>query len=171
MSTIYYDEVHTPLGDMQVGITELGIAMFEFPVKERIDQHKKLFSNNYEETSIRPSIFDTLKEQISDYFEGKITEFDLPLHFHGTDFQKVVWESLLKVRFGKTISYLELANSIGNPKSVRAVAQANGLNRIPIIVPCHRIIASNGKLTGFSGGLWRKEILLSLESGQNRLTF
>lgn len=170
MSSIYYNELPTPLGNMHVGITEYGIAMFEFPVESRIDLHKKMFSEFYSETSVRPSLLDSLKEQIDQFFEGKLTRFDLPLHLHGTDFQKTVWKSLINIPFGKTLSYLELANSIGNPKSVRAVAQANGLNRIPIIVPCHRIIASNGKLTGFSGGLWRKEMLLSLESGQSRLT-
>ena len=77
----------------------------------------------------------------------------------------------MQIPFGKTISYLELAQSIGNPKGVRAVAQANGQNRIPIIVPCHRIIASNGKLTGYSGGLKRKEMLLAKESGQVQITF
>jgi methylated-DNA-[protein]-cysteine S-methyltransferase len=182
MPAIYYDEVPTPLGDMQVGITEKGISMFEFPIEERINAHKKKFSESYTETTTldlvsashnpqQPSVLNTLKTQIDEFFAGNRTKFDLPIDLIGTDFQCQVWEALLEVPFGKTISYLELAQNLGNPKGVRAVAQANGQNRIPIIVPCHRIIASNGELTGYSGGLFRKEILLSKENGQNRLTF
>ncbi len=172
MSTIYYGEVPTPLGNMQVGISEKGISMFEFPIEERIISHKKKISEIYTETTSPPDkLLDTLTTQMDEFFEGKRTIFDLPIDLVGTEFQCQVWESLLEVPFGKTISYLELAQNLGNPKGVRAVAQANGQNRIPIIVPCHRIIASNGKLTGYSGGLWRKEILLSKENGQNRLIF
>lgn len=172
MPTIYYTEVPTPLGNMQVGITEKGISMFEFPVQERIIQHKKKFSETHTETTSSPNqALNELKIQMNAFFEGDRTTFDLPLDLIGTDFQCQVWKALLEVPFGRTISYLELAQNLGNPKGVRAVAQANGQNRIPIIVPCHRIIGSNGKLTGFSGGIWRKEILLSKETGQSRLIF
>ena len=172
MPTIYYDEVPTPLGIMQVGMTEKGICMFEFPIEARIRIHQKKISEFHSETTTRPDeILNALKSQMCAYFEGALTVFDLPLDLIGSDFQCHVWESLLHVPFGKTMSYLELAQQLGNPKSVRAVAQANGQNRLPILVPCHRIIASNGKLTGYSGGLWRKELLLSIENGQNRLNF
>lgn len=148
--------------------------MFEFPIEERIQVHKKRFSESYTESSnptCNGNVLGTLQEQINAFFKGNLTQFDLPLDLIGTAFQCQVWEALMDIPFGKTISYLELAENLGNPKGVRAVAQANGQNRIPIIVPCHRIIASNGKLTGYSGELWRKEILLSKESGQSRLTF
>lgn len=172
MPSIYYDEVSTPLGTMQVGITETGIAMFEFPIEERIALHKKKFSELFDESDTPSSdILNSLTTQSREYFDGGRTSFDLPLDLVGTDFQCGVWEALLNVPFGKTISYLELAKSIGNPDGVRAVAQANGQNRLPILVPCHRIIASDGKLTGYSGGISRKETLLSLETGQGRLTF
>ncbi|PHR28251.1 MAG: cysteine methyltransferase [Fluviicola sp.] len=172
MPTIYYDEVPTPLGNMQVGITEKGICMFEFPIEERIIGHKKKISETHTESTTKPNnVFGALKMQMNEYFEDGRSVFDLPIDLIGTEFQCQVWKSLLQVPFGKTISYLELAVQLGNPKSVRAVAQANGQNRLPIIVPCHRIIASNGKLTGYSGGLWRKEILLSKENGQSRLIF
>lgn len=172
MPTIYYDEVPTPLGNMHVGITQQGIAMFEFPIEERIVQHKKKFSEGFEEvSSIENNLLETLTTQIGEYFNRERTSFDLPLDLIGTRFQCEVWEALLNVPFGKTVSYLELARSVGNPDSVRAVAGANGQNRLPILVPCHRVIASDGKLTGYSGGISRKETLLSIESGQGRLTF
>lgn len=172
MPTVYYDEIPTSLGNMHVGITEKGICMFEFPIEERIIRHKKKISETHTVSPIKTNnVFGVLKMQMSEYFEGGRSVFNLPIDLIGTEFQCQVWESLLQVPFGKTISYLELAAQLGNPKGVRAVAQANGQNRLPIIVPCHRIIASNGKLTGYSGGLWRKEILLAKESGQGRLIF
>jgi O-6-methylguanine DNA methyltransferase len=172
MKTIYYCELPTPLGAMQVGISERGICMFEFPIEERIAQHKLKFSQDHEITEICPEYhFWGLQEQIESYFDGKRTTFDLELDFIGTDFQVNVWKQLVEIPFGKTISYLELADQLGDPKSVRAVAHANGLNKLAILVPCHRVIASNGELTGYSGGIWRKEFLLMKERGQNQLIF
>lgn len=172
MSSIYYGEVPTPLGEMQVGITEIGIAMFEFPIEERVTQHKKKFSDLFNETSDPPNdILYSLKTQIGEYFNGDRQSFTLPLALIGTDFQREIWEALLEIPFGKTISYLDLAKSVENPDGVRAVAHANGQNKLPILVPCHRVLASDGRLTGYSGGITRKETLLSLESGQGRLIF
>ncbi len=101
--------------------------------------------------------------QLTEYFRGERTTFDLPLEFHGTEFQKSVWRALLEVPFGKTASYRDIAARVGNPKAVRAVGGANGKNPISIVAPCHRIIGSNGTLTGYGGGLWRKEWLLAHE--------
>lgn len=169
---IYYEEISTPLGVMTAGVTPNGLALFEFPVENRIAEHKKKLAENYDHVSEPFSdVLNSVKLQIAEYFDGKRTSFDLPLDLVGSDFQRNVWQSLLTVPYGKTMSYLELAALVGNKDSVRAVAQANGQNRIPIIVPCHRIIGSDGKLTGYSGGISRKETLLSLERGQNRLIF
>ncbi len=101
--------------------------------------------------------------QLSEYFRGERTTFDLPLEFRGTEFQKKVWRALLDVPFGSTASYGDIARAIGNPKAVRAVGGANAKNPISIVAPCHRIIGSNGKLTGYGGGLWRKKWLLAHE--------
>lgn len=101
--------------------------------------------------------------QLKEYFENKREEFDIPLLLIGSDFQKSVWQSLLKIPYGKTNTYKDQSISIGNEKAVRAVANANGANSIAIIVPCHRIIGTNGKLTGYAGGLETKEMLLNLE--------
>jgi methylated-DNA-[protein]-cysteine S-methyltransferase len=102
--------------------------------------------------------------QLKEYFEGKRTNFDLMLNPSGTDFQKKVWIELLKIPFGKTVSYLDIAKRLGNPKTIRAAASANGKNPLWIIVPCHRVIGSDGSLTGYAGGLWRKKWLLDHEN-------
>ncbi len=101
--------------------------------------------------------------ELDEYFSLQRSSFDIPLLMVGSDFQKSVWEGLLRVPYGKTASYLELAKDIGNEKAVRAVANANGANAISIMIPCHRIIGSNGKLTGYAGGLALKKRLLDLE--------
>ena len=107
--------------------------------------------------------------QLKAYFAGELENFDLSLSPHGTPFQQRVWSELQKIPYGKTISYGELARRIGNPKASRAVGLANGSNPISIVIPCHRVIGSNGKLTGYGGGLPIKEKLLALERRQLRL--
>lgn len=107
--------------------------------------------------------------QLRSYFEGEREEFDLPLAPEGTAFQQEVWRRLCEIPYGETISYGELARRIGNPQASRAVGLANGSNPIPIVIPCHRVIGSNGKLTGYGGGLPIKEKLLALERKQLRL--
>ena len=107
--------------------------------------------------------FKILEKELSEYFDGKRKEFTVSLAPVGTDFQKNVWEVLRKIPYGTTKSYMEQAKILGNPKAVRAVANANGLNKISIIIPCHRVIGTNGKLTGYGGGIWRKQKLLELE--------
>jgi methylated-DNA-[protein]-cysteine S-methyltransferase len=113
------------------------------------------------------------RAQLSDYFAGTSQEFTVPLKPSGTEFQMMVWAELLNIPFGKTISYGELARRIDNPKASRAVGLANGQNPISIIVPCHRVIGANGKLTGYGGGIPRKEFLLKLEqdASAKQLTF
>jgi len=108
--------------------------------------------------------FPEAREQVSAYFEGRLKEFDLPLAPNGTEFQRRVWKELEKIPFAATISYGELARRIGKPNASRAVGLANGSNPIAIIVPCHRVIGANGKLTGYGGGLPRKESLLAFEA-------
>ena len=103
-------------------------------------------------------------KQLGAYFSGKTRTFDISLRPVGTDFQERVWKALRSIKYGKTVSYGDIAKKIGNPKAVRAVGSAIGKNPLSIIVPCHRVIGSNGKLTGFAGGLKTKEYLLNLES-------
>lgn len=103
-------------------------------------------------------------KQFEEYFEGKRTKFDLKLAPEGTEFQKKVWNQLQEIKFGKTMSYQQMANQLGNPKVIRAAASANGRNPISIIIPCHRVIGSDGSLTGYAGGLHRKKWLLKHEN-------
>ena len=113
---------------------------------------------------IIPEVLEDAIHQFREYFEGKRRKFDLTLNPEGTSFQKKVWELLQEIPYGKTISYLELSKRLGNPKAIRAAAAANGKNPLWIIVPCHRVIGSNGDLTGYAGGLHRKKWLLEHES-------
>lgn len=115
-------------------------------------------------TDVIPDCLQDCVYQLQEYFEGKRTQFDLKLNPEGTDFQKRVWQELLSIPFGKTMSYLELSKQLGDVKAIRAVANANGKNPLWIIVPCHRVIGSDGSLTGYAGGLHRKQWLLEHES-------
>jgi len=103
-------------------------------------------------------------KQLDEYFEGKRKIFDFPFHQAGTDFQQSVWNELVKIPYGQSISYLELSKRLGNPKAIRAVGTANGKNQLAIVVPCHRVIGSNGSLVGYGGELWRKKWLLAHEA-------
>lgn len=107
------------------------------------------------------------KLQLDDYFSGKSFGFDLPLNPEGTEFQQKVWSELLKIPYGETITYMELAIRLGDPKAIRAVGTANGRNPIAIVIPCHRVIGAGNKLTGYAGGIWRKKVLLELEMKYN----
>ena len=118
---------------------------------------------NVEFTMASSAVIEQTVNQLDDYFAGHLTAFNIPLHPVGTDFQRRVWKALLDIPFGQTRSYMDIAKSIGNPQGVRAVAQAIGANGIGIIIPCHRVIGSNHSLTGFAGGLDKKQLLLQLE--------
>ncbi|MCL9809648.1 methylated-DNA--[protein]-cysteine S-methyltransferase [Flavobacterium luminosum] len=117
-----------------------------------------------------PKVLQNAVTQLQEYFEGSRKDFTINLNPQGTDFQKKVWQELLNIPFGKTISYLELSKKLGDVKAIRAVASANGKNPLWIIVPCHRVIGSDGSLTGYAGGLWRKKWLLEHESSQKQQT-
>jgi len=107
------------------------------------------------------------KEQLANYFARKTNAFDVSLNPEGTEFQQKVWAELLKIPYGETITYMELAVRLGDPKAVRAVGTANGRNPIAILIPCHRVIGAGNKLTGYAGGIWRKKIVLELEMKHN----
>ena len=143
-----------------LGITEENGVICRIFFEKNID--KILSSGSYEKKET-PLIKKTAV-QLGEYFEGKLKKFDIPLVLQGTGFQVKVWKALLKVPYGKTCSYGELAAKTGNPKASRAVGMANNRNPLVIIVPCHRVIGSNGSLTGYDGGLELKQKLLELES-------
>lgn len=158
-------EIRSPLGILLAVAVEEGICLLEFTEKERLELQltrlKKVFGEDIQPGESR--FFHHLEEQLKEYFEGKRKEFDIPLVVLGTDFQKKVWEALHSVVYGKTNSYEAQAIRIGDKNAVRAVAKANGENRIAILIPCHRIVGKSGDLTGYGGGIWRKKFLLELE--------
>lgn len=139
--------------------------LIEFADQEHIELQISRISKAFKVTLLEGENphFDTLRQQLKEYFKGECKEFNIPLDLVGTDFQKKVWKSLIEIPYGSTISYGEQAKLIGKPKAVRAVANANAKNKVSIILPCHRVIGADGKLTGYGGGLWRKEKLLELE--------
>lgn len=153
---------NTPLGAIRLVADERGLNTVWF-LRGRKNEAP------LEDWKEDPAFFVEVVRQLQEYFTGSLREFEIPLFMQGTDFQKTVWKNLQKIPYGETITYSELANRIGDPKAVRAVGAANGQNPLPIIVPCHRVIGSNGNLTGFGGGLENKRKLLDLESRQRRL--
>lgn len=156
----------TPLGPMIAGATDEGICLLEFVDRRMLETQLTRLSKLLK-APIVPGThqhFQALNEQLDEYFSGKRKEFDLPLVLPGTQFQKKVWAELQSIPFGTTRSYKEQAESIGSPRAIRAVARANGDNRIAIIVPCHRVIGANGEMVGYGGGLWRKQYLLKHEA-------
>ena len=149
---------------MTAGSTIDGICMLEFGEKEEFKTNESYHSEKGTNQFIKK-----LEKQLYEYFNKERIKFNVALDLIGTDFQIKVWEELLNIPFGTTRTYKEQAIAVGNLKAIRAVATANGSNRIPIIIPCHRVIGSDGSLTGFGGGLWRKKFLLELESKQGSL--
>ena len=143
----YYD---SPVGLIEAGATAEALTALYFVEAPR------------QPVSSTP-LLELVVAELSAYFAGTLRAFTVPLLFHGTPFQQQVWQQLLTVPYGETTSYQSIANVLGNPKAVRAVCAANGQNPISIIAPCHRIIGSDGTLTGYGGGLWRKEWLLRHE--------
>ena len=145
--------------------------MLEYADREKLPSQAADLTRFFGRTVVpgRNRHIDRIVEQLEEYFRGERQDFDVPLDLKGTEFQEKVWKELLNIPFGDTISYEELATRIGKPTAQRAVGMANGRNRIPIVVPCHRVIQKNGQLRGYGGGLWRKQFLLDLEqktSGQ-----
>ncbi|MFW0736645.1 methylated-DNA--[protein]-cysteine S-methyltransferase [Flavobacterium sp. T12S277] len=150
METAY---IHSPLGITKIVGDEEGIAVISV--------------SDVGTTEVSPTIPEVLQaavSQLQEYFEGKRTDFDLKLNPKGTDFQQKVWKSLLEIPFGKTVSYMDQTKKLGDVKAIRAVASANGKNPLWIVVPCHRVIGTNGSLTGYAGGLSRKKWLLEHEN-------
>ena len=155
----------TPLGPIIVGATDKGICLLEFNDRRMLETQLRRLTKLMNATFVTGEHhhFIRLNQELKQYFLGKLQEFSIELDTPGTEFQCSVWRALQTIPYGETRSYQQQAISIGNPRAVRAVAKANGDNRISIIVPCHRVIGKNGNLTGYGGGLWRKQRLLEIE--------
>ena len=149
METVY---IKLPLGVTKIIGDENGITTIS------------VLDGDYEVSVTIPEVLMETVTQLYEYFEGKRVTFTFKMNPKGTEFQQKVWQSLLEIPFGKTVSYLDLSKKLGDIKAIRAVASANGKNPLWIVVPCHRVIGTNGSLTGYAGGLWRKKWLLEHEN-------
>ncbi len=159
---IFYTQEASPVGPLLIVGDEAVVRQVWFVDGRGKKQPESSWKLNRE-------MFLRITQQLRAYFAGELRTFEVQLELHGTAFQRRCWQELCAIPYGQTISYGELAKRIGNPKAMRAVGLANGANPIPIIVPCHRVIGSDGSLTGFGGGMENKKKLLELESGQRRL--
>jgi len=156
---IYYSRMETPIGKLLLAATERGLRCVYFGGQLPRSRKSEVWMES-------PQMLRPYEEQLRAYFLGELREFTCTLDLEGTQFQKKCWNALLRIPYGKTRSYAEIAREVGSPRAFRAVGQANHNNPIPIIVPCHRVITSSGTLGGYGGGLEMKETLLRLEKTQ-----
>lgn len=160
----------SPLGPIFAGATAEGICLVEFTdrrmIETQINRLRKSLKAEFVQGESKH--IDKLETQLGEYFNKKRTEFDVPLELTGSEFQKMAWDALMKIPYGETRSYQQQAIKVGDKNAVRAVARANGDNKISILIPCHRVIGKNGKLAGYGGGLWRKKYLIDLEQSNNK---
>ncbi|MFN0014010.1 MAG: methylated-DNA--[protein]-cysteine S-methyltransferase [Saprospiraceae bacterium] len=165
-SLLIYDCIESPLGTLLMAAVEQGVCLLEFEgTSGRAEQQMQILAKELGSDPVEgqhPHLAQ-LHAELRAFFSGKRAEFDVPLVFIGTDFQKSVWQELLRIPYGTTRSYKQQALALNAPLAIRAVAGANGRNPIAIVVPCHRVIGGTGSLTGYGGGLWRKQWLLELE--------
>ena len=162
VKTMYYDFLESPLGQIAIVADEKGLRHIDFQQGDKPLTIKPQWQRS-------PSLLRPFTDQLSAYFAGKLKHFDLPLAPEGTRFQQQVWQALCQVPYGELVSYRDIANRIGNSKAVRAVGAANGRNPVSIVIPCHRIVGSNGKLTGYAAGLSIKRQLIAFEQHHNPL--
>lgn len=159
--------IETAIGPMVAGAIDKGICLLEFSDRRMMEAQIETLSRrfNLPLTPGENAHLEHLRKELDDYFVGKLVKFSVPIMYPGTPFQESVWKALLTIPYGETRTYEDIARAIGSPKGVRAVGHANGLNRIGIVIPCHRVVNKNGELGGYGGGLWRKRKLLDIEQG------
>jgi len=169
--TLSLSQIVTPIGPMLGGAIDEGICLLEFQDRQVVNDVAQSLSNQFtEQTSERAyQHLAQLEQELHEYFKRTRKEFSVPLVPTGTGFQKTVWSALQSIPYGSTRTYLQQAKLIHHPDALRAVAAANGANHIAILIPCHRVVSSNGELTGYAGGLWRKRWLLDWEQANQRL--
>ncbi len=159
--------IETALGPLVAGARDDGICLLEYTDRHKLQVQVETVQRRFEASAVRGDSphFAQLRAELTDYFAGRLRQFSVPLVAPGTPFQERVWTELLRIPYGETRSYEALARIAGAPGAQRAVGHANGLNRIAIVIPCHRVVNKNGKLGGYGGLLWRKQALLDLERG------
>ena len=165
---IFLSWIESPLGPLVAGANDDGVCLLEFTERRMLEAQFATLRKRFQ-CAIVPGDNEhltKLKEELTAYFAGTLKEFTVPLVYPGSPFQTRVWDGLCEIPYGQTWSYEELARHVGSPRGQRAVGHANGLNRIAILIPCHRVVNKDGKLGGYGGGLWRKQFLLDLERGE-----
>ena len=157
--------IDTPIGPMVAGANQAGLCLLEFTDRRMLEHQLETLKRRFKTALVPGShpYLDQASAQLSEYFAGARQMFDVPVHAPGSPFEERVWRALGEIPFGETRSYENVARAVGSPKAVRAVGRANGLNRIAIVIPCHRVVNKSGELGGYGGGLWRKRRLLYLE--------
>jgi len=167
-SSIWINRVATPLGSMIMGVHDSGLCLLEFAERRMLETQLTRLRQRMGRVFLPGDhpMMQQVKKQLDAYFEGSLRNFSIPLQAPGTAFQEAVWDALRQIPYGAMRSYADIAAAIGHPDAVRAVGRANGDNRVAIVIPCHRVVASDGDLTGYGGGLWRKEFLLAMEQAQ-----
>jgi AraC family transcriptional regulator of adaptative response/methylated-DNA-[protein]-cysteine methyltransferase len=163
--------IETPVGPMVAGSTDRGVCLLEYTDRRLLERQLGRVRKWRGQAAVlgENDALRQLRSELAAYFAGELREFTVELDSEGTPFQMKVWDALRAIPYGETRSYGQLARGLGMPTALRAVAQANGVNRVAIVIPCHRVIGSDGELTGYGGGLWRKRALLELETGQQRM--
>lgn len=163
-------EIDSPVGVLVAGATDDGVCLLEFRDRHLLEAQVARVRARVGATAIGDHpLLDRLREELDEFFAGRRRDFDVPLVYPGSPFQRRVWNALREIPYGVTISYEELAHRVGSPSGQRAAGHANGQNPIAIIIPCHRVINKDGKLGGYGGGLWRKALLLGIERDQHEL--
>jgi AraC family transcriptional regulator of adaptative response/methylated-DNA-[protein]-cysteine methyltransferase len=160
--------IRTVAGPLVVGTAQEAVCLLEFSDRRMLETQLRTLRRRFHAALLPGSnaLVTALQRQLNEYFCGERRQFTIPLSYPGTPFQAKVWSTLLDIPYGSTCSYKDVALRVGHPRAVRAVGTANGMNRIAILIPCHRVVNANGELGGYGGGLWRKRMLLDLESAQ-----
>jgi O-6-methylguanine DNA methyltransferase len=166
-SKMVYRELKSPLGNMIAGATDQGVCFLEWQDRGGVERIKQRIMKRYKLPLQEGSNhhIDQLEKELNDYFAGELNKFSVPIAITGTEFEQKTWGQLLKIPYGQTRSYSQIAYLLGKANARRAVGRANGANYLSIVVPCHRVIEANGNLRGYGGKLWRKKYLLELEQG------
>jgi AraC family transcriptional regulator of adaptative response/methylated-DNA-[protein]-cysteine methyltransferase len=166
--TVLLDWIASPVGPLVAGATSDGVCLLEFSDRRMLEAQLKTLRKRLGASLVpgRNRWLERLRKQLDEYFAGRRKDFDLPLVVRGTPFQEQVWRTLLTIPYGETWSYRDVAARIGQAGATRAVGTANGMNRIAIVIPCHRVVNADGRMGGYGGGVWRKQFLLDLERGQ-----
>jgi AraC family transcriptional regulator of adaptative response/methylated-DNA-[protein]-cysteine methyltransferase len=164
--------IESPIGPLVAAATENGVCLLEFTDRRMLEAQFTTLRRLFSRTVVpgENEHLASLRAELGRYFAGDLRVFSTPLVYPGTPFQTRVWEQLLHIPYGETRSYEDIAVAIGHPKAVRAVGAANGMNRLAIVIPCHRVVDKDGQLGGYGGGLWRKRLLLGLEQGEGILS-